>query len=578
MLILHTSTTRRMRRVSVAAGALSIVLLVAPWAGMDQADAATVAPGGQTCTRVGTPGDDVLSGTSSRDVICGLGGDDVIRGGGGNDVLVGGAGSDDLYAGAGSDDVYAGTGADDIGSAAGTDDVFGGPGGDEISGGSGDDDIFGQDGNDDLTGGRGADEVIGGDGTNWCTLDSQDIGTRCKYDREAAAAKSLELSRTFADVTESDKFGTVRVHVVDDTGVKDVVLSAYDPDTGASLTVGYAHLASGTIRDGWWEQSFRARRWTEPGQFTFAVDMRDRVRRSSSREWPAVFRLANQKVDRDLPTVTLLKPTESTVVDVRDEAQTVVVEARMKDAQSGVYDGNPFCLFKPVDGFYTNLVCPNAELVSGTRYDGVWRARIRIPRGEVGGDWNVSLHATDHAHPDETHMWLGPDVWRLWSDNGTNPDPYYPALPNGTGRFKVRGTTDSVAPSVTGVTISPSRIDTLPGPVRVKFEVTARDAVGEGVEAVGVWLHPSDAVEGSGVDFEFLDLRLSAGTKVNGTWSGSYDIPQGTPPGTYYLQVMVNDPTHYRSWFSPGSPYAEDPGAQKLTEPTELVVVANSAG
>jgi hypothetical protein len=42
---------------------------------------------------------------------------------------------------------------------------------------------------------------------------------------------------------------------------------------------------------------------------------------------------------------------------------------------------------------------------------------------------------------------------------------------------------------------------------------------------------------------------------------------------------MVNDPTHYRSYFSPGSPYLEDhPGALVLPEPTELVVEENPAG
>ncbi|HET7532411.1 MAG TPA: hypothetical protein VFJ83_04625 [Nocardioidaceae bacterium] len=54
-------------------------------------------------------------------------------------------------------------------------------------------------------------------------------------------------------------------------------------------------------------------------------------------------------------------------------------------------------------------------------------------------------------------------------------------------------------------------------------------------------------------------------------------MPQGTPPGTYYLQVVVSDPTHSRSYFSPGSPYAADPGAQLLTEPAELVVEENPA-
>lgn len=127
------------------------------------------------------------------------------------------------------------------------------------------------------------------------------------------------------------------------------------------------------------------------------------------------------------------------------------------------------------------------------------------------------------------------------------------------------------------MTISPSRIDTLPGPVKVDFEVTATDVPGEGVDAVGISIHGAEN-DRTGVDFEFLDLALTGGTDVDGTWTGSYWVPQGTPPGTYYLQVVVSDPTHSRSYFSPGSPYAADPGAQLLTEPAELVVEENPAG
>lgn len=591
------SSSRGSRR-SALAGALALLCAVGATAAAVPAEAATYTSGGERCTVVGTSGDDVLVGTSGDDVLCGLGGDDLIRAGDGDDVVAAGAGSDEVYGGAGSDELYGGIGGDELSGGGGTDDLFGGAGGDdidgdlggdEIRGGSGGDELdgegggdelYGQDGNDDLIGGSGADHVVGGDGTNWCTLDSLDSSTRCKYDREAPTADALEMSRASVNVSDGDKRATARVHVLDDTGVTDVQLSGYVSETGLALGMGSARLVSGTIRNGWWESDFTVSRWSEPGKFTVGVDLRDRVRRSATRYFPDTFRVVNDNPDRDYPTVKLLKPTESTVVDVRDEAQVVVIEARLKDAVSGVYDGNPFCLQKPVDGFYTNLPCPNATLVSGNRYDGVWRARVRIPRGETGGDWNVSLNATDRAHAGDTMMWLGPDLWNYWTDGGTHVDSYYPALPDGTGRFSVLGTSDSTAPSVRGVTISPSRVDTLPGPVKVDFDVKVTDAPREGVEAVGVGLHASDAAaDGSAVQFEFLDLRLTSGTKVDGTWSGSYWVPQGTPPGTYYLQVMVNDPTHYRSYFSPGSPYLEDhPGALVLPEPTELVVEDNPAG
>lgn len=561
------------------------------------AAATTYTPDGLRCTVVGTSGADVLSGTAGRDVICALGGDDLVRARAGSDIVVGGGGSDELYGGDGGDDlsggtggdhIEAGTGSDDVAGESGRDDIEGGGGddeirggddGDQISGQAGEDELFGQEGNDDLVGGRGADHVAGGDGTNWCTLDSLDTSTRCKYDRQPPSVRTLELSPRSVDVTDGDKYATVRLHVVDDTGVSDVQLTVYDVETGAALQVSSsATLVSGSVRDGWWEDTFLIRRWTEPGSYSVLADLRDRVRRNSTHEVRDALEVANSTPDRDLPTVVqLIRPTVSTVVDVRTDARTVVIEARIQDTLSGVSDGNSFCLYKPVDGGYTNLPCPTAVLVSGTRYDGVWRARIQIPRGETGGDWNVGIDARDRAHLHETRMWLGPDLWSYWTDGGSNPDPHLAELPDGAGRFSVLGTTDSAAPRVTGVTISPSRIDTLPGPVKVDFEVTATDVPGEGVDAVGISIHGAEN-DRTGVDFEFLDLALTGGTDVDGTWTGSYWVPQGTPPGTYYLQVVVSDPTHYRSYFSPGSPYASDPGAQLLTEPAELVVEENPAG
>jgi hypothetical protein len=67
------------------------------------------------CTRVGTQGDDIISGGRGNDVIClkagkdyasGNGGADVIRGGKGRDTLVGNKGRDELYGKKGKDRIF----------------------------------------------------------------------------------------------------------------------------------------------------------------------------------------------------------------------------------------------------------------------------------------------------------------------------------------------------------------------------------------------------------------------------------------------------------------------------------------
>ncbi|HZB42312.1 MAG TPA: ExeM/NucH family extracellular endonuclease, partial [Ilumatobacter sp.] len=96
--------------------------------------------------RVGTDGNETVSGTSGTDIILGLGGRDTINGLDGNDLLCGGGGEDVLNGGNGADV------------------LDGDKGDDTLSGGNGDDRLHGQPGVDSLTGGAGADSFSGGAG------------------------------------------------------------------------------------------------------------------------------------------------------------------------------------------------------------------------------------------------------------------------------------------------------------------------------------------------------------------------------------------------------------------------------
>jgi CSLREA domain-containing protein len=110
---------------------------------------------GQAADRLGTNGDDALTGTPGRDVFLLLGGADRALGQGGDDVFCGGAGRDREIGGAGNDRIYGDTGKDTL---------TGGPGEDLLSGGGGGDELKGGGGNDRLKGGRGQDFCHGGGG------------------------------------------------------------------------------------------------------------------------------------------------------------------------------------------------------------------------------------------------------------------------------------------------------------------------------------------------------------------------------------------------------------------------------
>jgi large repetitive protein len=119
---------------------------------------------GVVCTKLGTPGRDVILGSPRRDVICGLGGADTLVGMGGNDILVGGAGDDTLLGGGGRDRLLGGAGRDRLIGGSGNDRVFGGAGNDVLDGGLGGDHVDGGRDNDLLLGRGGRDTLLGAQG------------------------------------------------------------------------------------------------------------------------------------------------------------------------------------------------------------------------------------------------------------------------------------------------------------------------------------------------------------------------------------------------------------------------------
>lgn len=577
-------------------------------------EAAVDAANGLRCTKVGTSGADRLTGTSQRDVLCGRGGNDTIAGGGGNDVIDAGTGNDRVNAGAGADLLFGGNGDDEVdggtgtdadrlhggagadtltggsgddwvwgeagpdqlGGGSGSDVVYGGTQSDWLSGGEGADDLLGQDGNDDLAGGIGADDLNGGAGTNWCTVDALDVQNRCVYDEQAPRAGTLWVSTPSVDVTTESKLIGIKARITDDTGVRSVQFLAYD-GAGHALSIGHVNLAQGNVRDGIWKALVRVPRWSDPATLDVEVIARDRVGRESWRNYPDVLRIINREPDTELPEVRLLRPVSGATFDVRDAAQRVTIEARITDAVSGVAHGGAFCLWRPFEDRYTNLPCGLVDLVEGTQRDGVWRSHVTIPKGSIGGDWNVSIWVTDNAHTaDQTH-WMGPDIYRQMTDDGLNASPTDHLFPAGRGRISVAGTKDSTAARLTSAEVTPSEVDTLRGSATVHIRVRATDAPGEGVTEVWAGLSGGTWSPGD-IGLDGAELVLTSGTKLDGIWEGDITLPQGVPPGTYHLSVTVQDLTHWRHYVAASSPQATEPDNLVMSEDPKVTVIDNPTG
>ncbi len=109
----------------------------------------------------GTPGDDVLFGRGGNDTMDGMTGHDIMCGGAGNDTMVGAAGSDQMWGGGGDDFMYGNSGKDHIVGESGKDSLFGGGRRDLLNGGGGNDSLFGGSGPDSLKGAYGDDLLVG---------------------------------------------------------------------------------------------------------------------------------------------------------------------------------------------------------------------------------------------------------------------------------------------------------------------------------------------------------------------------------------------------------------------------------
>jgi len=506
------------------------LLIVATALTAAPAQAATTSTGTR-CTLVGTSGADHLVGTSERDVICGLGGNDVIEGRGGDDL------------------------------------VDGGPGSDRLVGGRGADRLLGVGGNDDLDGGDGDDRLDGGAGTNWCTVGVGDTRRSCVYDREVPASDRGHWSTSTVDVTGADRVVTAALHVTDDTGVATVLVQGLDDDnTGTDRAD--AHLVSGTVRDGTWKVRITVRHWSEEKDYALSAYVQDRTGRIADVTLRgAVLHSVDRNPDTVQPRVGLRTPLPTTTYDVRSSAKDVTAKAHVTDALSGV-DVVEICLDVPDEAHLYLWDCALASRVSGDRHDGVWRAVFHLRKGEPGGDWNVEVRPRDRAHGDNgMRTWTGPQSYREMTGNGAYPDPTVVQIPNGRGPFVVKGIRDNNPPHIGAVTVTPDHVGTLVDSATVTFRVHATDV--EGVRYVGATLVPADP---GGQDQRQVDLSLASGTHRDGTWTGTLNLPQGTAPGTYYVQTWVLDRTHSRIYASASSSLAQEDGVHAIASDPHVVV------
>jgi VCBS repeat-containing protein len=210
--------------------------------------------------KVGTSGDDKMSGSTSKDNIDGGVGDDRINGNAGDDHLVGGSGSDWLEGGAGNDILDGGAdndlldggeGADTLYGASGNDIIIGGLGADILVGGAGDDILIGGSYNhssDKIIADNSQDMMTGGAGKDLFVLDHSSVDTIMDFNSNEDAIDMSDI----LDIKTSTSYDDVQAYLDTHVAITDGHLTVDHntvADFGAQSSIGAGSDVSIIIND-----------------------------------------------------------------------------------------------------------------------------------------------------------------------------------------------------------------------------------------------------------------------------------------------------------------------------------------
>ncbi len=231
----------------------------------------------------------------------------------------------------------------------------------------------------------------------------------------------------------------------------------------------------------------------------------ERIDRVSGRTTfePLAYEVEGTLVDTQ-PPVVVSASVSPTSVDVTDADQTVDVEVRLTDDESGV----SFVLFYLDGPGESDVLAAGATMVSGTALDGLWQGSFLVPQFSTSGTWTLRVYAFDSA---------------------------FNILDQATGQtVDVVGQSDAAPPTVSGTpTLTPSAVDLSTGPQTVTAQARVLDDVS------GVWLVEMSLRRGQ--DGIGNLATLVSGSALDGVWEGSIEIPENAATGDWTLWIEVWD-------------------------------------
>ena len=193
---------------------------------------------------------------------------------------------------------------------------------------------------------------------------------------------------------------------------------------------------------------------------------------------------------------------------------------------------------------------PGVNLIStlGSDLNGTWAGTATFPAHGEAGTWTVfSVLVTDNVN--NNRFYYTSDLQALG----------FPTQLQVTSNNQ-----DTTPPTLTGFTFSPMAVNTTTSPATVSLTAQVTDDI-SGVERVVVIFASPTGHSGPGVN-----LILTLGSDLNGTWAGTATFPAHGEAGTWTVfSVLVTDNVNNNRFY-----YTSD--LQALGFPTQLQVTSNN--
>jgi hypothetical protein len=234
-------------------------------------------------------------------------------------------------------------------------------------------------------------------------------------------------------------------------------------------------------------------------------------------------------VDPGLPQLTAVG-LSSTSVNVTSADQPVTVTLNLEGAADGFISSVQ--LLHPNGGVVGFAETADLVQTSGTPGNGTFTANLTIPKGAAPGAYPLVIALAN----DSGVVMVVAQTGLITAQSPIGTWTSYMDIPTGPDSLTVTnsGTADA-APALTSFSVTPASADLGTGDAVFTFRAVVTDA--QGVDAVTLGLNDPAGTLGS----DALDLALTAGTVLNGTWTGTITIPRFTSLSRIDLTLVVSD-------------------------------------